>query len=230
MGVFHELGRPPFAGATEIGLGGGGIAAPSGAIWHLKTAIEWLAAMLMLLALLPLLAVISVGIMIDSRGGPLFVQPRFGRGARPFGVLKFRTMAADRADRSGAGQTQDQDPRITRIGWLLRVSSLDELPQLVNVVTGQMALIGPRAHPCGMEVEGRLCADLIPEYHLRHLVRPGITGWAQVNGSRGAVKTREALQARLDLDIDYITDWSLRRDLQILLRTVAVVLSREGAR
>lgn len=203
---------------------------PGGWAWESKAALERALALLLFIILLPALLLVGLAVVIDSRGGPLFVQPRFGKDGVPFGVLKFRTMSNNLSDRSGANQTEDNDPRITRIGWFLRSTSIDELPQLWNIVAGQMALIGPRAHPCGMAVEGRLCTDLVPDYHDRHVVRPGITGWAQVNGSRGAVKSLEALERRLSLDLCYIDNWSPVLDLRILLRTVAVVVSRENAR
>jgi polysaccharide biosynthesis protein PslA len=204
--------------------------APGGLAWQLKGAMERTTALLLLIAILPALAVISIAIMLETGRPVLFRQPRFGKGGRPFDVLKFRTMQHALCDPSGAGQTQDADPRITRVGQILRKTSLDELPQLWNVVTGQMALIGPRAHPCGMRVEDHLCEMLVPQYHNRHVVRPGITGWAQVNGSRGAVKTKEALEQRVALDLDYIATWSLWLDLRILWRTVRVVLSCRQAR
>jgi polysaccharide biosynthesis protein PslA len=204
--------------------------APNGAAWQIKGVMERGGALFMLLIFLPLLAVIALAIVLESGQPVLFRQPRFGRGGVPFAVLKFRTMQRALCDPSGAGQTGDADPRITRVGQILRKTSLDELPQLWNVVTGQMALIGPRAHPCGMCVEGLLCEALVPHYHNRHVVRPGITGWAQVNGSRGAVKTADALEARVALDLDYIAKWSLWLDLRIIWRTIRVVLSCKQAR
>jgi polysaccharide biosynthesis protein PslA len=200
-------------------------AAPQGISWHIKGLAERAGALLLVTAILPALAIIALAIRLESGGPVLFRQPRFGRGGTPFNVLKFRTMQRALCDPSGAGQTGDADPRITRVGHILRKTSLDELPQLWNVVRGDMALIGPRAHPCGMCVQGALCEALVPQYHNRHVIRPGITGWAQVNGSRGAVKTAEALQQRVALDLDYIAQWSLARDARILWRTVRVVLS-----
>lgn len=203
--------------------------AQMGLAWQSKVVIECGGALLMLTTILPLLAVIALAILLESGRPVLFLQPRFGRFGVPFSVLKFRTMHQALCDPSGAAQTDDADPRITRVGQFLRKTSLDELPQLWNVVAGQMALIGPRAHPCGMCVQDVLCETLIPYYHNRHVVRPGITGWAQVNGSRGAVKSVEALMQRVALDLDYIATWSLLLDLKILWRTIHVVFSRTGA-
>ena len=197
--------------------------------WTMKLRVERVLAFLALGLLSPLLGVIALLVRLDSRGPVLFRQERFGLEGRRFEVLKFRTMHAALADPTGGRQTENRDPRITRFGWLLRVSSLDELPQLLNVVRGEMALIGPRAHPCGMRVEGRLCEDLARHYHARHAIPPGITGWAQINGSRGAVKSRGALEERIDLDLDYIRNWSPALDLTIFFRTVVVCLGARGA-
>lgn len=206
------------------------ICAPVGLGWAVKQTGEWCLAGLLLVFFAPVLAVIALAIVAESGRPVLFVQPRFGRHGIPIAVLKFRTMRQELSDVSGANQTADEDPRITCVGQLLRRTSLDELPQLWNVLAGQMALIGPRAHPCGMRVQGTLCEDLDPRYHLRHVVRPGITGWAQVSGSRGAVKTPEMLHLRVALDLEYIRDWSLWRDLTVALRTVQVVFSQRQAR
>ncbi len=175
------------------------------------------------------LALVALAIRLDSPGPIIFVQPRFGKGAKPFGTFKFRTMHSDMTDISGGRQTGESDPRITRVGALLRRTSVDELPQLMNVVLGQMALVGPRAHPCGMRVEGVLCADLVENYHERHRVKPGITGLAQVSGSRGAVENEAALRRRVELDNDYISRWSLGLDLWIIWRTVVDLASGKAA-
>ena len=188
------------------------------------------AALLAVFVLAPILILISVAIVVESGRPTLFRQPRFGRGGVPFNALKFRTMRTELCDLSGAQQTSDDDPRVTLVGRFLRQTSLDELPQLFNVLWGHMALVGPRAHPCGMKVGGVLCEELDPNYYLRHNVRPGVTGWAQINGSRGAVKTPEMLFRRTNLDLYYISNWSLWLDLTILIRTVPVVLSRKQAR
>jgi lipopolysaccharide/colanic/teichoic acid biosynthesis glycosyltransferase len=178
---------------------------------------------------LPLLLLIALAIRIDSPGPALFMQPRYGRGGRRFDVLKFRTMRAEMCDLSGGIQTGRSDPRITRVGWVLRRTSLDELPQLLNVIAGDMALVGPRAHPCGMRVEGRLCEEIVADYDLRHVVKPGITGLAQVSGSRGPVETEAELRQRVGFDLEYITGWSLRLDAVILFRTIGVCLGGTNA-
>ena len=205
------------------------ISAPSGVLGLLKIRFDTIVAGVFVILLSPFFVVISMAILIEDRGTPIFFQPRFGKGGKPFNVLKFRTMRRNN-DTAGAKQTQDNDPRITRVGYILRKTSLDELPQLLNVLFGKMSLVGPRAHPCEMRVQGILCEVMAPAYHDRHIVRPGITGWAQINGSRGAVKDEGMLQRRLDLDLAYIRNWSPILDLKIIWRTFAVVASCKEAR
>ena len=156
----------------------------------------------------------------------LFRQNRYGFGDRMIGVYKFRTMAAAAADYNGEKQAERNDPRITRIGHFLRRWSLDELPQLFNVLRGDMALVGPRPHAVNMKVDERRNHDIVPDYALRHHMKPGITGWAQVNGYHGPVTTTAALHARVRYDLEYINNWSPWFDLRILLRTVRIVLGQ----
>lgn len=207
----------------------GPVVSPSGIMYAFKTVFERLLALALLVFLTPLFLIVVVAIIIEDPGSPIFVQQRYGRKRKPFGVFKFRTMRRN-ADQGGAQQTQDRDPRITRVGALLRKSSMDELPQIVNVLLGDMAILGPRAHPVLMEVQGALPETLDPRYHLRHRVRPGISGWAQVNGSRGALKDRVQLSERIDYDIEYIRNWSFWLDLKIYIASVAVVLGARGAK
>lgn len=204
--------------------------APSGPAWAAKAVMERGAAALGLIALSPLYAGLALAVKLESPGPVFFRQPRFGKGGQPFTVYKFRTMRADLGDVTGGQQTAHNDRRVTRVGHVLRVTSLDEIPQLFNVLKGDMHIVGPRAHPCGMRVDGTLCEQIDPRYHHRHAVPPGVTGWAQVNGSRGPVDTHEQLLRRVDLDIDYIRNWSFWGDLRIWARTVRVVLSRDQAR
>lgn len=200
------------------------VEAPGGLSCLVRDIGEWLIAFALAVVLSPLLLLITITILAESGRPVIFRQPRFGRGGKCFDVFKFRTMKQTETDVSGANQTADNDPRITRVGRILRVASLDELPQIFNVLRGEMSLVGPRAHPCGMRVEGELCEVVDPRYHSRHVVRPGITGWAQVNGSRGAVKSAEALSRRVDLDLEYIRNWSLLLDARVLIKTVGVAL------
>jgi polysaccharide biosynthesis protein PslA len=177
----------------------------------------------------PLMALIAILIKLDSPGPVFFVQTRFGFNNEVIRVLKFRTMHIDRADPSGAQRTVRDDPRVTRLGRTLRRLSLDELPQLINVVRGDMSLVGPRPHAVAMKAGGRLYCEAVEQYLHRHRVKPGITGWAQVNGLRGEVDTLEKARARVAHDLFYIEHWSPWLDLKILLKTAGILASRENA-
>ena len=191
----------------------------------LKSGIDFVVAGLALIALAPLLLVTAIAIKLDSDGPILFRQRRQGLGDRLFDVFKFRTMYCDKADPSGANQTKRRDPRVTRIGTFLRRTSLDELPQLLNVLRGEMSLVGPRPHTPSMLIGDKRHFEIVAEYSFRHRVKPGITGLAQVNGYRGAVDSADQLQARIDFDLYYIDHWSLWLDFKILCRTAVVCLS-----
>ncbi|MGG5817697.1 exopolysaccharide biosynthesis polyprenyl glycosylphosphotransferase [Falsiroseomonas sp. HW251] len=184
-----------------------------------KRGLDLLVGAAALVALSPVLLAAAVAVKLTSPGPVLFRQWRFGAGSRPIEVLKFRTMRTDSCDVTGAQRTVARDPRVTPVGRFLRRSSIDELPQLINVLRGEMSLVGPRAHPMHMRVEGDYYFEAVANYRARHLVRPGITGWAQVNGSRGEVDTLEKARRRVALDLWYIENWSLALDLRILLRT-----------
>jgi len=188
----------------------------------IKGAIDRLLSALALLFLSPLLLLVALAIRLDSPGPILFRQPRQGLGDSLFQVYKFRTMYADLGDFGGRQQTQRGDPRVTRIGGWLRRSSIDELPQLLNVLRGEMSLVGPRPHTPHMLIGDKQIFDLVDEYSFRHRVKPGITGLAQVNGYRGAIHTPEHLRARIDYDLYYIDHWSLWLDIKIMFRTAAI--------
>jgi len=177
----------------------------------------------------PLMAAIAIAIKLDSRGPVLFKQRRFGFNDRPIEVWKFRTMRTECADAHAVLQTTRQDPRVTRIGRFLRKSSLDELPQLFNVLKGDMSIVGPRPHAMATKAEGRLFQDVVDRYAARHRVNPGITGWAQVNGWRGETDTIDKIQRRVECDLYYIDNWSVWFDLYIVLRTfIAVFRTRDA--
>jgi exopolysaccharide biosynthesis polyprenyl glycosylphosphotransferase len=168
---------------------------------------------------MPVMLLAAILIRLDSPGPILIRQRRFGYGNRPIFIWKFRTMYWEQCDLSGAQATIDNDPRVTRLGRFLRSTSLDELPQLFNVLSGDMSLVGPRPHPVEMRVGDVYYHDAVPDYLARHRMKPGITGLAQINGSRGLVDTIEKAQRRLDYDLQYIDNWSISLDLVILLRT-----------
>ena len=168
-----------------------------------------------LVTLLPLLAVVSLVIKLDSRGPVIFRQSRRGFNGREFMIWKFRTMAVLENGKAIC-QAKRNDERVTRVGRLLRVTSIDELPQLVNVLRGEMSLVGPRPHAVAHDDEyGRA----IGKYAFRHHVKPGITGWAQVNGLRGGTHELDLMKERIDLDLWYIDNWSFWLDLWIIART-----------
>jgi lipopolysaccharide/colanic/teichoic acid biosynthesis glycosyltransferase len=173
-----------------------------------------------LLILAPLLIGIAIAIKATSPGPIFFRQKRYGYHNRRFWILKFRTMYIDLGDARGTRQTVVDDPRVTSVGRILRKTSLDELPQLINVFKGDMSLVGPRPHVPGMLANGMLYEAFIPYYFQRHNMRPGITGLAQVRGFRGDTTRPEAALARVDCDLDYIENWSLLRDFRLIVSTV----------
>jgi Undecaprenyl-phosphate glucose phosphotransferase len=186
-------------------------------------------AALLLLLLAPLLLMLALGVKLSGAGPVFFRQERHGLGNRVFQVLKFRTMHAEMDDPSGRRQTLRNDPRVTLFGALLRRTSLDELPQLINVLKGDMSLVGPRPLPLQMRVDDRLNYEIVAEYACRHRMKPGITGLAQVKGHRGAVNTAEALQSRIAYDLYYIDHWSLWLDIRILAMTSAACVFGKNA-
>jgi len=186
-------------------------------------------AFLILLFLAPLMGLIALAIKLDSRGPVFFKQVRHGFNNNLIQVLKFRSMYTEMSDADCDVQTTKGDPRVTRVGRFLRASSLDELPQLINVLLGDMSLVGPRPHALSTKAEGRLFEDVVDRYAARHKVKPGITGWAQVNGWRGETDTTEKIQKRVEYDLFYIDNWSVWLDLKILLLTLAVIFKDENA-
>ena len=186
----------------------------------MKRGLDIAIAALLLPALAPLLLVVAIAVRLTSPGPILFRQWRFGLGGRPIEVLKFRTMYHAQRDISGEVRTRPHDPRVTVVGRMLRRTSIDELPQLLNVLRGDMSLVGPRPHAIHMRIGPHFYFDAVDGYHLRHRVRPGLTGWAQVNGSRGEVDTIEKAEERLQKDLWYVWNWSLGLDMQILVKTL----------
>ncbi len=185
-----------------------------------KKALDYGIAALALAFLAPLLLLIALLIKLDSPGPVFFLQPRRGLHNRSFTLIKFRSMYTHLADPEALRQTSRNDPRVTPVGRWLRRLSLDELPQLLNVLRGEMSLVGPRPHAPNMRVEGALPNLAGGDYLLRYSVKPGITGWAQVNGQRGELARLEDLRQRLRLDLEYIRGWSFRLDCKILLLTL----------
>jgi Undecaprenyl-phosphate glucose phosphotransferase len=187
-----------------------------------------LALLILVLSAVPLL-LIALAIRLDSPGPVLFRQHRIGRNGRAFEILKFRTMYQESADLDARCQVQRGDPRVTRVGRILRQTSLDELPQLLNVIRGEMSLVGPRPHAPGTSVAGRRFDEICARYQARHRMKPGLTGLAQIKGWRGPTDTEEKLVRRILLDLEYIDRWSIGLDLLILLRTLPAVAFMRNA-
>lgn len=173
-----------------------------------------------LLILLPLFLLIAALIKIESRGPVLFTQLRWGMGGKKIKVYKFRSMRSDLGDPTGVQQTVPNDPRITPFGAFLRKSNFDELPQLLNVLKGDMSLVGPRCHVIGMKAAGVQYEELVPSYHDRHKMRPGITGLAQMRGLRGPTVSPSKSKARIACDIHYVNNFSLLLDIKIAFGTL----------
>lgn len=184
-----------------------------------KRFLDVVLGVLALIVLFPILLIIAVAIKIESPGPVLFLQTRWGRDLEKFKVLKFRTMYHEVCDASGVTQTTEDDTRTTPFGRFLRRTNLDEIPQLVNILRGEMSIVGPRCHPVGMLAAGVAYEDLVPAYHLRHTVKPGLTGLAQAHGLRGPTDNAELALERVRADLHYIDEMSLWLDLQIIGRT-----------
>jgi undecaprenyl-phosphate galactose phosphotransferase/putative colanic acid biosynthesis UDP-glucose lipid carrier transferase len=186
----------------------------------LKRSVDVLCAFVGIVMLAPLMLVTTLLIKLDSRGPVLFTQSRDGFNGRSFRVIKFRTMSV-LEDGLFIRQATRGDPRVTRLGRWLRWTNIDELPQLFNVLRGEMSLVGPRPHATA---HNNAYAQSIAAYAFRHHVKPGITGWAQVNGYRGETKTVDLMAKRVELDLWYINNWSIWLDTKILLRTLLLGL------
>ncbi len=193
---------------------------------YLKSAEDYVIASLALVVALPVMAAVAIAIKWDSPGSVLFRQRRHGLNRRVIEVLKFRSMTVMENGNGVAQVDRAGDARITRVGAFLRKSSLDELPQLFNVLRGEMSLIGPRPHAL---VHDDQYGEMLERYANRHQVKPGMTGWAQVNGFRGPTETPDKMQARVDCDLAYIDRWSLWLDLRILALTVLVGFRHKNA-
>ena len=191
----------------------------------LKRASDLVLASMILVLIAPLMLAIAIGVKRSSQGAVLFKQRRYGLDGREILVYKFRTMSV-LDDGDEIRQATRNDSRVTRFGAFLRRTSLDELPQFINVLQGHMSVVGPRPHAVA---HNELYRKLIKGYMIRHKVRPGITGWAQVNGLRGETDTLEKMQKRIEYDLDYLRHWSLRWDLAIILKTICVVWKKQNA-
>ncbi len=215
---FRQPGRRPVAGSHGPALS-----------WKLKAVADYIMAFVLLVTFAPILIVIALAVKFSSPGPVFFRQPRYGAGKAVVVVTKFRTMRIEGTDMTGKRQATRDDDRVTRVGRFLRKTCLDELPQLWDVICGKMSLVGPRPHALVLEVDGESIEDMIPEYHDRHMVRPGMTGLAQINGNRGPVHSRTMAEERVRFDLEYIRSHSLLLDAKILVWTLFVPFQKEGS-
>ncbi len=190
-----------------------------GSLVLFKAIEDYVVASIGILLTAPIMIATAILIRLEGPGPIFFRQRRVGFNHREFDMLKFRSMAVDPTD-DGSKGTMVNDPRITRIGRFIRRTSIDELPQLFNVLQGHMSVVGPRAHVPGMLVDDKVYTQAVIEYAARHRVKPGITGWAQINGMRGGIHTEERAQRSVELDLEYIESWSVWLDIVIMARTV----------
>lgn len=189
----------------------------------IKRGFDLALACLGLLVLLPLLALVALAIRLEDGGPTLFVQQRVGRGNRFFRMYKFRSMRVAELDHHGSRSTERRDPRVTRIGAFIRRTSIDELPQLLNVLKGEMSIVGPRPHALGSQAGTKLFWEIDDQYWTRHALKPGLTGLAQVRGLRGATDAESDLTRRLDADLEYLNGWSIWRDIAIVIATLRIL-------
>ena len=198
-----QLTRHPFRGTQGL----------------VKQAQDYVVAACAVVLTAPIVAVAAAAVALSGGGPVLFRQDRIGFNGRPFSIYKLRTMTVDQTD-DGAGGQMRGNPRITKIGALLRRTSIDELPQLLNVLRGEMSIVGPRPHVAGMRIGSDAYVEAVRTYAARHQIKPGITGWAQINGMRGGIDTLEKAQRGVELDLDYMRNWSLQLDLSIMAQTL----------
>ena len=191
----------------------------------LKRISDIVFSLLILLLIFPVMLLIAVLVKLDSPGPVIFKQRRYGLDGEQIVVYKFRSMAVTE-DGASIEQARKNDSRVTRLGGFLRKTSLDELPQFINVLQGRMSIVGPRPHAVA---HNEMYRTLIKGYMVRHKVKPGITGWAQVNGQRGETDTLDKMQARIDFDLDYLRNWSLQLDIFIILKTIRLVFKDSAA-
>jgi exopolysaccharide biosynthesis polyprenyl glycosylphosphotransferase len=185
---------------------------------------------LALICAAPIMLLVAIAIKLDSRGPVFFKQNRHGFNNELIEIYKFRSMYTDKTDATASKLVTADDPRVTRVGRFIRKTSLDELPQLLNVVfAGNLSLVGPRPHALQAKAEDRLYHEAVDGYFARHRVKPGITGWAQIHGWRGETDSQEKIQQRVAHDLFYIENWSMLLDISILARTPFALIRAKNA-
>ena len=219
--TYTYIGRLPLLSMFDRPLTGWGL--------FLKNVFDRAVAGVAIVVLSPVMLVVAAAIKLESTGPVIFKQKRYGFNNELIEVFKFRSMYTNRCDAHATTLVSKDDPRVTRVGRFIRKSSLDELPQLFNVLAGQLSLVGPRPHATQAKAADTLYEQVVDGYFARHKVRPGITGWAQVNGWRGETDTREKIEQRVKYDLEYIDHWSLMFDISILARTPFALFKSENA-
>ena len=219
--VYSYLGGVPLLDAFARPLSGwGGI---------VKEVFDRICAAILVVLLAPVFAAVAIMVRLDSPGPVLFRQPRYGFNNQMIEVLKFRSMYHGDTDRFAERLVTRNDARVTRVGRFIRRTSLDELPQLFNVLKGELSLVGPRPHALQARAADTLYEEVVEGYLARHRVKPGVTGWAQINGWRGETDTAQKVERRVEHDLYYIESWSLWLDIKILIRTPLALIVGDNA-
>ncbi len=219
--AYSYIGEIPFLAVFDKPLSDWG--------WAVKEVEDRVIAALALLILSPVMLAVALAVKLTSKGPVLFKQKRHGFNNQLIEVYKFRSMYTDLCDAAAAKQVTRDDPRVTPVGRFIRKTSLDELPQLFNVLKGELSLVGPRPHATHTKAGNRIYDEVVDGYYARHRMKPGITGLAQINGWRGETDTEEKLQRRVEFDIQYIDNWSIWMDLYILAMTPLSLLNTKNA-
>ncbi len=195
----------------------------------MKRAFDIVFASAAIIALSPIMLIAAIAVKLDSKGPIIFKQKREGFNNEEIEIFKFRSLYTDQGDKSGVNVVTKGDNRVTKVGRIIRKTSIDELPQLFNVLLGSLSLVGPRPHVANAQTDNKLWTEVVDSYIARHKVKPGVTGWAQINGWRGEVDQEEKLKGRVEYDLYYIENWSLLFDLYILAITPFKLINTENA-
>jgi exopolysaccharide biosynthesis polyprenyl glycosylphosphotransferase len=225
LGAIAPLGMSRWNSAPTIVVADGPLSTFDAAI---KRIFDVVTSGLALVALSPLFLLTAIAIVLESPGSVFFVQTRIGQGNRQFRMYKFRSMRSDMLDASASKLISRDDARLTRVGAFIRKTSIDELPQLLNVLLGQMSIVGPRPHAPGAKAANKLYWEVDQRYWHRHAAKPGLTGLAQVRGYRGATEVEQDLTDRLQADLEYLNHWSIWKDLKIILMTFGVLVHNKA--
>lgn len=219
--AYTYIGKTPFLAVFDKPLTDWGLA--------VKNVEDRLLAGIILVMLAPVMLAVALAVKFTSKGPIFFKQTRYGFNNEKIGVYKFRSMYVDQCDAQAVKLVTKGDPRVTRVGAFIRKTSLDELPQLINVLKGELSIVGPRPHAMQAKADGHIYDEVVEGYFARHKVKPGITGWAQINGWRGETDTVDKIERRVEYDLQYIDNWSVFFDLYILAMTPVSLLNTKNA-